>query len=109
MIEQVIGIIIKINGPIIDAKGMRSASMLEVVGVGEEHLISEVIRLNGDIATLQVYEPTYGLKPGDPVYCSGMPLSVSLGPGRCGKGQTAFTGDGGSNLRIDEIIVSGEK
>ncbi len=84
MEEQIIGIITKINGPIIDAKNMRSSTMLEVVAVGNERLIGEVIRLNGDIATLQVYEPTYGLKPGDPVYCSGMPLSVSLGPGLIG-------------------------
>ena len=55
--------------------------MLEVVEIGEEHLVGEVIGLNGDIITLQVYEETSGLRPGAPAYGTGMPLSVELGPG----------------------------
>lgn len=79
-----VGELIRINGPIVQAKDMRSATMLEVVGVGEQHLIGEVIRVKEDIATIQVYENTSGLKPGEPVYRTGAPLSVALGPGIIG-------------------------
>ena len=75
------GRIIKISGPVIEAKGMRGAKMYDVVGVGDENLIGEIIRLNEDVATIQVYEETSGLKPGEKVLSTGAPLSVELGPG----------------------------
>ena len=80
MSEQV-GSVIWVNGPVIRARGSRNVSMLEVVEVGEEHLIGEVIGLQGDIATIQVYEETSGMRPGAPVFGTGLPLSVELGPG----------------------------
>ncbi|MBP5300627.1 MAG: V-type ATP synthase subunit A [Victivallales bacterium] len=78
------GIIIRINGPIVEARNMEEVGMLEVVEVGELRLIAEVIRVRGEIATIQVYEETSGLRPGEPVYCTGRPLSVCLGPGLLG-------------------------
>ena len=75
------GKIIRISGPVIEADNMRGAKMYDVVRVGEENLIGEIIRLNKDIATIQVYEDTNGLKPGEKVVSSGTPLSVELGPG----------------------------
>src|SRR5512147_1780176 len=70
-----------INGPVIRARGSRHVSMMELVEVGEEHLVGEVIGLQGDIMTAQVYEETSGMRPGAPVFCTGLPLSVELGPG----------------------------
>jgi V/A-type H+-transporting ATPase subunit A len=70
-----------INGPVIRARGSRNVSMLELVEVGDEHLVGEVIGLEGDIITAQVYEETSGMRPGAPVYGTGLPLSVELGPG----------------------------
>ena len=79
------GIITRVNGPIVEARDMERAGMLEVVEVGEERLIGEVIRIRGGgIATIQVYENTSGLKPGEGVYCTTRPLSVELGPGLLG-------------------------
>jgi len=63
---------------------MAQAGILEVVEVGDLRLIGEVIRIRGELATIQVYENTSGLLPGEPVYCSGRPLSVRLGPGLIG-------------------------
>jgi V/A-type H+-transporting ATPase subunit A len=79
--SQPVGTVIWINGPVIRARGSRHVSMLELVEVGEEHLIGEVIGLNGDVMTIQVYEETSGMRPGSPVFGTGMPLSVELGPG----------------------------
>ncbi len=70
-----------INGPVVRARGSRHVSMLELVEVGEERLVGEVIGKNGDIITAQVYEETSGMKPGAPVFGTGLPLSVELGPG----------------------------
>jgi V/A-type H+-transporting ATPase subunit A len=70
-----------INGPVIKARGSRNVSMLELVEVGDEHLVGEVIGLEGDMITAQVYEETSGMRPGAPVYGTGLPLSVELGPG----------------------------
>jgi V/A-type H+/Na+-transporting ATPase subunit A len=70
-----------INGPVVRARGSRNVSMLELVEVGEERLVGEVIGLNGDVLTAQVYEETSGMMPGAPVYGTGLPLSVELGPG----------------------------
>ncbi|MEA2055428.1 MAG: V-type ATP synthase subunit A, partial [Candidatus Thermoplasmatota archaeon] len=75
------GRIIRISGPVIEADGMRGAKMHDVVRVGEENLIGEIIRLNEDNAIIQVYEDTNGLRPGEKVVSTGMPLSVELGPG----------------------------
>jgi V/A-type H+-transporting ATPase subunit A len=75
------GKIIRISGPVIEADGMRGAKMYDVVRVGEENLIGEIIRLNKDNAIIQVYEDTNGLKPGEKVISTKMPLSVDLGPG----------------------------
>ena len=82
--ERESGTIVRINGPIVQAAGMRSRSMQEVVEVGEFRLIGEIIRLADDMATIQVYENTSGIKPGEPVYGTGRPLSVTLGPGIIG-------------------------
>ena len=73
-----------ISGPAVKASGMSAAKMYEVVSVGEEKLIGEIIKLTGDIAFVQVYESTSGLRPGEPVEGTGQPLSTTLGPGMMG-------------------------
>jgi V/A-type H+-transporting ATPase subunit A len=80
----VTGRIIRITGPVVEADGMRGALMYEVVHVGEAALIGEIIGLSEDVATIQVYEDTTGLAPGEPVERTGAPLSVELGPGLLG-------------------------
>ncbi|OYT59310.1 ATP synthase subunit A [Euryarchaeota archaeon ex4484_178] len=75
------GKIIRVAGPVVVANGMKGSEMYEVVKVGEEGLIGEIIGLYGDTATIQVYEETSGIKPGEPVERTGAPLSVLLGPG----------------------------
>ena len=75
------GKIVRISGPVIEANNMRGAKMYDVVRVGDENLIGEIIRLNEDVVTIQVYEDTNGLKPGEKVVSTDMPLSVELGPG----------------------------
>jgi V/A-type H+/Na+-transporting ATPase subunit A len=77
-------LVTRISGPTVTAKGMGRAKMYEVVRVGEIGLVGEVVRLIGDRATIQVYEDTTMLRPGAPVFCSGAPLSVCLGPGLIG-------------------------
>ncbi len=79
-----IGKIIRVNGPIVEACQMEHAGMQEVVEVGGLRLLGEVIKVKNGEATIQVYENTSGLKPGEPVYCTGRPLSVLLGPGLLG-------------------------
>ena len=78
------GNIIKVAGPVIIADGMRGTQMHEMVKVGADKLIGEIIELEGDTATIQVYEETAGLKPGELVESTGGPLSVELGPGIMG-------------------------
>ncbi len=73
-----------ISGPAVKASGMAASKMYEVIQVGEEKLIGEVIKLTGDIAFVQVYESTSGLRPGEPVLGTGQPLSTTLGPGMMG-------------------------
>ncbi len=85
MAELNIGTIIKVAGPVVNADGMTGAMMYEVVKVGDEGLIGEIIRLDDDIATVQVYEETTGLVPGEPVHRTGESLSVELGPGLMGQ------------------------
>jgi V/A-type H+-transporting ATPase subunit A len=75
------GKIIKVSGPLVIASGMKNAKMYEVVKVSEQRLIGEIIELKGDTASIQVYEETSGLGPDEPVYQTGAPLSVELGPG----------------------------
>ncbi|HHV63246.1 MAG TPA: V-type ATP synthase subunit A [Firmicutes bacterium] len=75
------GRIIKVSGPLVVAEGMHDAKMYDVVRVGEKRLVGEIIEIRGDKASIQVYEETAGLGPGDPVYTTGEPLSVELGPG----------------------------
>lgn len=79
------GKIVWVSGPAVKADGMSSVKMYETVEVGSTKLIGEVIRLAGDIAFIQVYESTSGLRPGEPVRGTGQPLSVLLGPGVIGK------------------------
>lgn len=79
------GRIVWISGPAVKADGMADAKMYETVTVGDSKLIGEVIRLTGDVAFIQVYESTAGLKPGEPVVGTGQPLSVLLGPGIIGR------------------------
>lgn len=76
-----IGTLTWISGPVVRARGSRKVGMLELVEVGEERLVGEVIGLKGDTFTIQVYEETAGMQPGAPVYGTGLPLSVELGPG----------------------------
>ncbi len=75
------GKIKKVAGPLVIAEGMRDANMYDVVRVSEQGLIGEIIEMHGDQASIQVYEETQGLGPGEPVYSTDAPLSVELGPG----------------------------
>ncbi|KXB01059.1 ATP synthase subunit A, partial [candidate division MSBL1 archaeon SCGC-AAA261D19] len=83
------GEIARITGPVITAEGMRGSEMYEMARVGEEELIGEIIELTGDEATIQVYEETSGLEPGEKAETTGHPLSLELGPGLIG---TVFDG-----------------
>lgn len=78
------GTIKKVAGPLVIAEGMRDANMFDVVRVSEQRLIGEIIEIHGDQASVQVYEETSGLGPGEPVESTGAPLSVELGPGLIG-------------------------
>ena len=78
------GKVIKISGPLVVAGGMREANLFDVVRVGKNRLIGEIIEMRGDQASIQVYEETAGLKPGDIVVSTGAPLSVELAPGLIG-------------------------
>lgn len=79
--EKNVGIISKVAGPLIVARNMKNVQMYDVVRVSEKRLIGEVIELRGDLASIQVYEETAGLGPGEPVYYTNEPLSVELAPG----------------------------
>jgi len=79
------GTIARVSGPVVEATGMRAVGMYEVVEVGPQRLIGEVVRVRGDLATIQVYENTSGLKTGQPVQRTGAALSVTLGPGLIGE------------------------
>ena len=78
------GVIKKVAGPLVIAEGMRDANMFDVVRVSNQRLIGEIIEMHGDKASIQVYEETAGLGPGEPVESTGEPLSVELGPGLIG-------------------------
>ena len=75
------GVIKKVAGPLVIAEGMRDANMFDVVRVSEQRLIGEIIEMHGDEASIQVYEETSGLGPGEPVESMEVPMSVELGPG----------------------------
>jgi len=83
------GSVIRVAGPVVEAKGLSDSVMHEMVEVGNDGLIGEIIRLEGEFATIQVYQPTTGLKLYEPVLGTGSPLSVELGPGLIG---TTFDG-----------------
>ena len=74
-------LIYSINGPVVTIKGKTGLSMMEMVHVGNDHLVGEVIRMDEELTTIQVYEETSGLAPGEPVTTTGGPLCVTLGPG----------------------------
>lgn len=76
-----LGKITKVSGPLVLASGMEAAQVYDVVYVGNKKLMGEVIELRNDIASIQVYEETAGIGPGEPVYFTGEPLSATLGPG----------------------------
>ncbi len=76
-----VGKIIKVSGPLVVAEGMDDANVYDVVKVSDNKLIGEIIEMRGDRASIQVYEETTGIGPGEPVYTTGLPLSVELGPG----------------------------
>lgn len=80
-VAEQLGIIERISGPVVQASDMKGTKLYDVARVGEEKLVGEIIRLIDDVATIQVYESTEGLKPGEPVYPTHSPLSVELGPG----------------------------
>ncbi|MDK9580967.1 V-type ATP synthase subunit A [Sneathia sanguinegens] len=76
-----VGKIVKVSGPLVVAENMDEANVYDVVKVGEKKLIGEIIEMRGDRASIQVYEETAGIGPGEPVISTGEPLSVELGPG----------------------------
>ncbi|XP_074385597.1 V-type proton ATPase catalytic subunit A-like isoform X2 [Zonotrichia albicollis] len=82
--ESLVGAVHGVSGPVVTATRMAGAAMYELVRVGHAELVGEIIRLEGDMATLQVYEETSGVQVGDPVRRTGTPLSVELGPGILG-------------------------
>ena len=78
------GVVRKVSGPLVVAEGMGDCHMYDVARVGDKHLIGEIIELRGDVASIQVYEDTAGLGPGEAVFKTEEPLSVELGPGLIG-------------------------
>uniref|UniRef100_UPI0037E827CD V-type proton ATPase catalytic subunit A isoform X2 n=1 Tax=Semicossyphus pulcher TaxID=241346 RepID=UPI0037E827CD len=82
--ESQFGYVHGVSGPVVTATAMAGAAMYELVRVGHSELVGEIIRLEGDMATIQVYEETSGVSVGDPVLRTGKPLSVELGPGIMG-------------------------
>jgi len=84
MSERVVGHVSRVVGPVVESRGIEDVEMLELVFVGAERLVGEVVRIAGDSAWIQVYEDTTGLRAGAPVYGQGEPLSAELGPGLVG-------------------------
>merc|ERR1712232_973940 len=81
MSSDPVGTVMKVSGPLVVAENMSGTKMFEVVRVGRDSLVGEIIRLEGDTASIQVYEDTSGLTVGDPLVKTGLPLSLELGPG----------------------------
>ena len=98
-----VGRIVRVTGPLVVAEGMQGSQMFEMVEVGEERLIGEINKISGDKAFIQVYESTTGLKPGEPVYGTGAPLSIELGPGLL---KSILDGIGRPLSAIREILKS---
>jgi V/A-type H+-transporting ATPase subunit A len=84
MSERIVGQVRRVVGPVVEAGNVKGVEMLELVFVGTERLVGEVVRIAGDAAYIQVYEDTTGLRAGAPVYGKGEPLSAELGPGLIG-------------------------
>ncbi len=82
--EERTGTIVKVAGPLVIAEDIPGAKMYEMVYVSEKRLFGEIIEIKGNLSSIQVYEDTSGIGPGDPVFSTGMPLSVELGPGMIG-------------------------
>lgn len=82
--KKIIARVVRVNGPVVFGETKGLAKMLDIAEVGEEHLIGEIVRIEGKIITVQVYEDTTLVKPGDNIYGTSMPLSVELGPGLLG-------------------------
>ncbi|VDN27911.1 unnamed protein product, partial [Cylicostephanus goldi] len=82
--EGTYGFVYGVSGPVVTAEKMAGSAMYELVRVGHSELVGEIIRLEGDFATIQVYEETSSVTIGDPVLRTGKPLSVELGPGIMG-------------------------
>jgi V/A-type H+-transporting ATPase subunit A len=81
---EIIGKVAKVVGPVVHARDIANAKMLDLVEVGEDHLVGEIVKLDGERAAIQVYEDTTSLAPGSNVYSAGLPLSAELGPGLLG-------------------------
>ena len=75
------GVIVKVSGPLVTASGMEDANIQDLCRVGNKELIGEIIEMRGDLASVQVYEETSGIGPGEPLVSTGEALSVELGPG----------------------------
>ena len=82
--QRIIGKVKRVNGPVIEATGISDAMIFELVRVGDERLIGEIIKLEGNSAVIQVYEDTVGIAPGAPISGDNIPLSIELGPGLVG-------------------------
>jgi len=82
--DEKIGMIVRVAGPLVVAKDIPNPKMYEMVYVGENRLFGEVIEIRQNLASIQVYEDTSGIGPGEPVFATGAPLSVELGPGLIG-------------------------
>jgi len=83
-VQRIVGKVRRVNGPVIEADGITDAMIYELVRVGNEHLVGEIIKLEGAGAVIQVYEDTVGIAPGAPIYGDNIPLSIELGPGLIG-------------------------
>lgn len=95
------GKVFRVSGPVVIAENMKGVSVYEVVEVGEERLIGEVIGIEGDRAVIQVYEDTSGIEIGEPVYTTGNPLSAELGPGLIG---SIYDGVQRPLRKLDEVV-----
>lgn len=95
------GRIIKVSGPLVVAEGMEEANVYDVVEVSDNKLIGEIIEMRGDKASIQVYEETTGIGPGDVVVTTGSPLSIELGPGML---EQMFDGIQRPLLKIQEAV-----
>lgn len=98
--EKITGRTMSVNGPVVKAEGLSLCKVREMVMVGEKKLLGEVISLEGERATIQVYEETEGLRAGEPIYATGAPLSLTLGPGMVGN---IFDGIQRPLRKIEEI------